>query len=93
VEAVCEPSRLGVGDLAESTGDATSYYALLVADGANLETRVLGSLEDFMAVEAVEEFGGVLSSNVGVEEDSGTTRMEVDEAGEVEDFGIDDDPL
>ena len=80
MEALGEISRLGVGDGAETADETTRDDALLALEDADLETRVLRSFEDFVAMEAVERLGCVLARDGGVDEDGSPAWVELGEA-------------
>ena len=56
-----QPCWLSVWNLAQLSGNAAVYDALFTLDDTNLQTLVLRSLENFVSVEAVESFRGILS--------------------------------
>jgi hypothetical protein len=81
VESLGEVGRLREGHAAEAADEAASDDALLVAENANLETRVLRSLEHLVPVKAVKRLCRVLARNVAVDEDRPPAGMQVGEAG------------
>lgn len=81
MESLGEVCGLRKGHAADAANEASSDDALLSAKNADLETRVLRSLEDLMAVQAVEGLRRVLARNVAVDEDRPPAGMQVGEAG------------
>ena len=69
VESLGEVGRLRKGHAAEAADEAASDDTLLVAENANLKTRVLRSLEHLVPVKAVKRLCRVLTRNVAVDED------------------------
>jgi hypothetical protein len=76
-----EVSRLGIWHVAESADEASRDNALLATKDADLETRVLRSLEDLVSVKAVERLGRVLARNGAIDEDGAPAGMQVSKAG------------
>jgi len=93
VEALGEVGRLGVGHAAESTDEAASDDALFSAEDADLETRILRSLEHLMTMETIERLSRVSARDGTVDKDGAAARVEVGEAGQVVDLCVYDDPL
>ena len=56
-----QPCWLSIWNLAQLSGNAAVDDALFTLDDTNLQTLVLRSLENFVSVEAVESFRGILS--------------------------------
>lgn len=48
--AFSEPSRFGVGDVAELPRDSAHYLRLLALDSANLQPLVLWTFQDLVAM-------------------------------------------
>ena len=67
--------------------------ALLALKDADLETCVLWSFEDFVAMEAVERLGCVCARDSAVGEVGAAPWVEVGEAGEIVYLCVYDDPL
>ena len=61
VVARCEPKDLRIRNLAELSRNTAGNDALLVLDSTNDEPLILGLLEDFMAMKAIEGLCGILS--------------------------------
>ena len=93
MEALGEVGRLGVGHTAESTDEAASDDALFSAEDADLETRILRSLEHLVTMEAIERLSRVSARDSTVDKDGAAARVEVGEAGQVVDLCVYDDPL
>ena len=93
MEALGEVSRLGVGHGAETADETTGDDALLASKDADLETGVLWSFEDLVAMEAVERLGCVFARDGVVDEDGAPAWVEAGEAGEIVDLCVYDDPL
>jgi len=81
VETLGEVGRLGIRHAAESADEAARDDALVAAEDADLETRVLRSLEDLVSVEAVERLGRVLARDGAVDEDGAPAGVQVGETG------------
>lgn len=81
MESLGEVGRLREGHAACAADEATSDDALLATENANLETRVLRSLEHLVPVKAVERLCRVLARNGVVNEDRTPAGMQVGEAG------------
>ena len=81
VESLGEVCGLRKGHAADAANEASSDDALLAAKNADLETRVLRSFEDLMAVQAVKGLRRVLARNGAVDEDRPPAGMQVGEAG------------
>ncbi len=64
----------------EAADETASNDALLATKDANLETRVLRSLEHLVSMKTIERFCRVLTGNGAVDEDGSPTRMQVSEA-------------
>jgi hypothetical protein len=88
VVSLGEPERFAVRDGAQVAGLLLNDLGLLALDCAEQQALVVG--EDFIAVEVVEGFRGVLAGDLG--EDHGAAGVGVDEFAEVVDFVVDDDP-
>jgi hypothetical protein len=81
VETLGEVGRLCIRHAAESADQTARDDALLAAEDADLETRVLRSLEDLVSVEAVERLGRVLARDGAIDEDRPPAGVQVGEAG------------
>ena len=81
VESLREVGRLREGHAAEAADEAASDDTLLATENANLETRVLRSLEHLVPMKAVERLCRVLARDGVVDEDRPPAGMQVGEAG------------
>lgn len=88
VERWVQPERLGVGNCAQITRLVVDHFGGLAFDGADEEVLVV--LEDFVAMEVVEGFGGILACDLT--ENDFASWVGVDEIGYIVDFVVDDDP-
>ena len=81
VESLGEVCGLREGHVAETANEASGDDALLATKNADLETRVLRSLEDLVTVQSVEGLRRVLARNGAVDKDRAPAGMQVGEAG------------
>lgn len=88
VEGGVQPQRLGVGNCAQIAGFLVDDFSLFAFERADQQAFVL--LEDFVAVEIVEGFGGVLPRDLA--EDDLAAGVGVDKVGDIVYFVVDDDP-
>jgi hypothetical protein len=93
VESLAEVRRLPIRHAAEAAYEAARNDALLAAEDADLEQRVLRPLEHLVPMEPVERLGRVLACDGVVDEDRTPAGVQVGEAGEVVDLRVYDDPL
>jgi hypothetical protein len=84
---------LGIGHLLELALRPGEDALRLALDDAELEPGVRRLQKNLGPVEAVEDVGRVLASDVRVDERGEAARMEFAEFGEVVDDRVDDDPL
>jgi len=83
-----QPCWLGIGHWAEVAGQHFEDFRLLALDDTDAEVAVF--LEDFLTVEVVEDFGGVLTGDFLQHVLS--TWMGIEEIGNIVDFVINDEP-
>ena len=89
---LAQPCRLRIRHLAQRAQHRRGDLLLLTVDSSDLQTSVSGREEHLVAMETKKRVGRVFACDVRVCEDCETAGMEVRELGEVEDFGVDNDP-
>lgn len=62
LEALCEPGRLAIWHSGQITRERHLDLRRLALDLADLESLILGLLEDFLSVQSVKRSGGILTS-------------------------------
>jgi hypothetical protein len=81
VESLGKVGRLREWHTTEAADQSTSDDALLATKNADLESRVLRSLEHLVPVKAIECLCSVLARDGAVDEDRAPAGMQVSEAG------------
>lgn len=92
-EAWAEPRRLRIWNKTKIARFRCRDLCCLPLDGADLETCVASSGEDFMTVEREENLSRVFARDFLVQKYGDTAWMECREFAQIENLGVDDDPL